>query len=354
MSEQRDDEVEALLNAAKRLNMPGTVSPDDLGYSIESSAEFVARMRESDAQSSRRKRRIYWSVTAGLAASTAIVAGLFALPQGSDTAYAATPPILSYEYAQAAEVAYAPGRPASDTLLRLSRTARNHATTGIGPVQRVTTASWDAQIDADASKPNARVVANTRTTWLRPDGSQVNLDRAGEVVTATGELRPTSETGKVARETLPRGTFDAGRVSSLGGTAETVQARLLARAECDTSKPREITPCLYREIVDAYTNYVVPGPTASAFWAILAQRNDVRTLGTVTDRSGRAGIGIAFPVDPDNDLRSIIIIDRTTGQLMGRETLLTRDDAALGVEAPAIYSFSAILEVGLTKRTGPS
>jgi hypothetical protein len=348
VTDDESDEIDGLRRVAESARMPGTVSPESLGIQLESSSEFIARMRATQAGPAVRRSR---GLRVAVAFSVIVVIGALAVasPWRSSPAAAATPPALRFEFANEVNAAYAPGKAARGDLLRLAAAARTASPNqGSGMYQLVRTSSWDAHLDPDSANSKAIVVATERSTWLAPDGSMHIEESKGDIVNASGQLAARDPIG-TTREELSKGTFDASRSSNLGSNTTAVKQSLLSRADCLNKSSLQTSTCLYREVADLYSTYVVSPELAAYLWTVLAGQPEFRSLGSVTDRLGRTGVGIS--IDNNKDLgnqRPILIISTTSGQLLGQEILLTRNDPELNLKAPVVYSFSSIVSARYT------
>ena len=80
----------------------------------------------------------------------------------------------------------------------------------------------------------------------------------------------------------------------------------------------------------------------------------MRSLGAVKDRAGRSGVGISFIPAHAPMFRLVLIISPRTGELLGTEEILIKDSPDIGFTAPAIMSFTAILQSRYTDAVGPT
>src|SRR5262249_20064249 len=86
----------------------------------------------------------------------------------------------------------------------------------------------------------------------------------------------------------------------------------------------------------------------AAMWRVLAARPDVRYLGKVFDRAGRAGVAVTF--SNHSGERLVLIISPSTGQLLGAEDLLLYGASALHLTAyPAVEGYTIFLTEHWTK-----
>lgn len=125
-----------------------------------------------------------------------------------------------------------------------------------------------------------------------------------------------------------------------------------ARPECAPRSPGAAA-CLLHSATELYKVHVVPADLASAWWLMLADEPDVRSLGTAVDRVGRqveafaappgeGGIGTEIPV---------ILVDPVTGRLVGNESITLETDY-LRIDGPAVTSFTSVTEAHFVNSIG--
>lgn len=151
-------------------------------------------------------------------------------------------------------------------------------------------------------------------------------------------------------ETEPAGSIDAEYASTLPTDPDALREALLDRIECPAREPgAERSLCLYNEILDLFTTYVVRPELAEATWRMLAGEIGFTSLGSVEDRAGRAGLGISLIPEDRPHYRLVLIISTQNGQLLGNEEILIKDHPDIEVEAPAVVSFNAIVAAKRTE-----
>jgi hypothetical protein len=129
-----------------------------------------------------------------------------------------------------------------------------------------------------------------------------------------------------------------------------LRAALLKDAYCRSTKLDTVsTHCLFERINALYTTWIVPPQLSSHLWTMIAAEQGVRLLGGVTDRAGRRGVGISLIAGDEPQTRHILIISPTTGQLLGSEDILIKTTSRSDVKAPAIATFTAILDTRYTE-----
>lgn len=357
------DELELLREQARTLGMPSQIEPKTLGVTLPSARSMLERAKTAEAANEQRppslqrarRRRL---LARGLAAAAAVagIATVVVSPWQQHTADATTPPVLDYEFANAQNIAYAPGKDARAELNRLAQTASEQTKArGAGSIQYLLTDNWFAELE---DSKRAELIPKRRETWLRADGSLRARESAGTPLSPDGRglsKHSAARTSGVTDETYPAGDLDPQFVAKLGANVDKVRSALMRKAECeDRNRGPNRAACLYQEITGLYASYVVPPKTVAAFWRILADEPTMRSLGSVKDRAGRAGLGISFiPVDSPQ-FRRVLIISPDTGQLLGTEDILIKKDPEFKLETPAIYSFTAIMDTRYTRVFGPS
>jgi hypothetical protein len=280
-------------------------------------------------------------------------------PWTSPTAEADTPPVLRYEFADADNIAHAPGKDAHAALLALATTASDAPVPpSHGPNQHVVTDNWFANIDDKARKDSVAVIPTVNETWLSPDGSLRLMERRDSPLAPDGRglpqkgswdsLPPTSD------ETNKAGSNDTNAISALPIRMSALKPALLTLTQCDDAArgPRRAF-CLLTKMDEYNSFYVVPPRMSSGFFRLLADQGAVRLLGTVSDRAGRKGVGISL-INPERpQYRLVYIVSPTTGRLLGIEEILIKSDSRLELKVPAITRFTAFLESGFTAGMGP-
>lgn len=356
------DELELLREQARSLGMPPQIEPETLGVTLPSASSMLERAKAAEAANTqggpslqRGNRRRLVIRTLAVAAALAGIASIVVSPWQQPSADASTPPVLDYEFANAQNIAYAPGKDARAVLDQLADAASQQPdVSGPGSIQYLLSDNWFAEL---GDSKTAELIPKRRETWLRADGSLRAREASGTPLSPDGRglsKRPATRASDVTDETYPAQDIDPRFVANLGTNVQKVRDALMQKAECeDRNRGPSRTACLYQEITGLYANYVIPPKTVSAFWRILADEATMRSLGSVKDRAGRAGIGISFiPVDSPQ-FRKVLIISPETGQLLGTEDILIKDDPDLKLETPAIYSFTAILDTRYTRVFGP-
>lgn len=319
---------------------------------LESADAFIARMKAQDAAaantspSTPASTRRRWLVTGTIAAAAAAIAVAVVLRPTGTPVIADTPPVLDFEFSSAVRIAYAPGEEPRTVLDVLTQAAKDTPTSsGSGPVQHHVTDNWYSDQD-DAG--NSLITPRVTETWLEPDGSLVSKDATGPQLTSDGRGIPTDGPAYASTPTideLPAGTIDADFAETLSRRPAELRQQLLEHAGCEsrTTPSSERSYCLYTEVRGLFSTYTVDSKLAAAVWQMLRDEEGFTSLGSVEDRAGRNGVGISLIPDERPQYRFILIASSQTGQLLGAEEVLIRQDPDLAVRPPAVISFSTIV-----------
>lgn len=353
------DEVERLRKTALDAGLDPRVDPEDVGVRLDSADDLLARFAAppADELSVRRTRRFAILAAASIAASAALVLGILQ-PWSSSPAAADTPPVLDYEFANAQNIAYAPGKDATSALRDLAVAAtRSAEPPGRGDVQHVVTDNWFASIGDDEGADDIALVPTLNETWLSPDGSFRLIERTGKPLSADGRGVAKEVEGLQSRadETQPADSIDPTLLSSLPEDPARLRPALLKATECDrdpAGNPRAW--CLIGKVEEYNSTYVVPTRVTAALWDLIAEQGATRLLGEVKDRAGRPGIGISLIPAQRDEYRRVLIADPRTGRLLGVEEILIKTLPDLDVKAPAITSFTAYLTAEHVSQAGPA
>lgn len=354
------DDVDLLRQTALAAGLDPRLDPEDLGVRLDSADDLLARLNKTPADevSSRRRRRFGTLAAASVAATTALVLGVLQ-PWQSSPAAADTPPVLDYEFANAHNIAYAPGKDPTSALRQLSTAARSFTQPpGNGDIQHVVTDSWFGSIDDDKGANNIALIPTLNETWLSPDGSFRLIERTGKPLTADGRgVAKHAVEGLKARadESQPADSVDPTLLSSLPTDPVQLRPALLKATECDRDEagsPRAL--CLFARVEEYNSNYVVPPRVTAALWDLIADQRATKLLGEVKDRAGRPGVGISLIPSDRNQFRQVVIASPETGQVLGFEEILIKTIPDLDVKAPAITRFTAFLAAERVNQAGPA
>ena len=352
MSREHTDEVELFRQQAEELGFGHAEDFPEATADLETADEFLARMRgsvEGDGDvsgtvvhSAHRFRRSRWVLgVVGVAAAASLV--LMVTRHGASPAAADPPPILDYEFATAATIAYAPGVPskhAFDLLATLS--AKDRPDLGSGDIQYKQTDNWFSEIDDDGT---SRIVPRLSETWLRPDGSLTTHERRGQALSADGRgLAPDDAGKRTVNESLEPGSVELFE-PRLSTDPAKLADQLLDYTACESRRLGAIRAgCLFSAIKDLYQFQVVRPQLTTALWRMLAEEKGFRSLGTFVDRAGRDAMSLSYINPAEPTYRELFFGDMETGQLIGFEEILIKTIPDLKVKPPSVTSFSTFLK----------
>ena len=271
-------------------------------------------------------------------------------PAASAKTAKGTAPMLHYVLTGAAQPGSITGLPpARSVLLKLARAAEHRAPLpqpAGARISFVVTNDWFMDTAASHGKSSSVIIPEVDDTWFAPNGKSRVLARQGHpivVVNGSKETLRSLESGKpVSSERLgavPEDPF-AGHLS----LAPAALKRELLRADPSGN------PVSYRlvDTIRVLHEQITSPRLDAAMWQVLAARPDVRFLGRVTDRAGRAGVAVAF--SQRSGERLVLIISPTTGQLLGSEDLLLSGAPALHLTTyPAVVGYTVFLSQHWTK-----
>lgn len=279
------------------------------------------------------------------------VAGLLlASPWSQPPARAEAPALLDFTLARAADIVVAPGETARNDLILLADAARTvpaPGDTGVaGTVQYVQTDTWSTGLEYAGDASTSGVTPVVVQTWTSRDGAQTVVRQPGDELGSNGRglMAVAPAAAPSTDQTLPPGSADPDAVTSLGTVPAVVREALISLGGCEPGTPDTVrAACLSQEIVGLFSQHLVPPASAAAVWTAIADEPGFRSLGRVTDRAGRAGIGISVISSDVPEYRTVLIISSADGQLVGTEEILIQSDPDAGLQAPLVTAFSAIL-----------
>lgn len=241
--------------------------------------------------------------------------------------------------------------PARSVLLKLARVAEHRAPLPQPPgahISLVETNSWFMGTAVSGGKSSSVITPEVDQTWFAPNGKSRVLTREGRpVVAAVGSkatLRALEHGRRASSERYGAQAFDpfVGRLS----LEPAVLKRELLRAD---PGGQSIAKRLF-DTISMLQHQIVSPRLDATMWRVLATESDVRYLGKVTDRAGRAGVAVAFTKAPGE--REVLIISPTTGQLLGWEDIFLSSAVAPALHLsayPAVTGYTIFLSQHWTK-----
>ena len=265
------------------------------------------------------RRLVAIAAVTGVAATLAVGGIQLMDPLGErQVAQAATPPLLPGELS--------PGDPAREALLALAERAEADTTLpGDGGRHVVRLRSWYLWTQAGAERVTSRVVeVRSELEW--------NADRSGRETSTID--------GKATVTTWAPGEYEPAFAYPLPVERDA----LLERLEPGHHIAEYGTPGLISAIGSVYGGSTPSPAVRGALLRLLAEREDVITLGTIEDRLGRRVD--AFALDSDHGglpNRRILMFDPATGRLLAAEEVLTERPGLLNVKIPSVFSYDLYL-----------
>ena len=341
MSDENDP-LEELRAASRSAGFADGARSTERGVSLEDVDALVARVVQEPERRSlvRRAAPAFLVAAAVLAVAIAFVV----VPSGT-TASAEAPPVLSFELAQARDLVGTVGVDPTDVLNDLADAAARQKLPE-GEVSRtVNTDNWFGE---SVNNANPVIVPRRTSNTVNPDGSVHTVELVGRPLSADGRgIDPdVKASGKpYVDEMQPPGSLDPDVMADLPRDPDQLREALLDRIDC---LDRELGPvrshCLFTQIVGLHYLYPVQSDLESAMWRMLADEDAIVSLGEVEDRANRPGIAISM-VSPDPpDFRLVLIIDPSTGHLLGYEEIQIRPQKSSDLVPPAIASFTTFLD----------
>ncbi|WP_256791998.1 hypothetical protein [Terrabacter sp. Ter38] len=276
------------------------------------------------------------AVIGGLAAAGAasiLVVGSPLLPGGKPAAaFAATPPVL--------DGCLAEGGPATQALTSAAASAVRSTLTGsLG--SRYSTWSLFTRVVNDQPVRSA-VVPQDVNFSLVEDGSGQRTVRIG-----TPEVPVGSE---VSDFDLPTpGTVIRDEKYGPGQTPRVYAGALSAEASTLWDQLSQAHPIselgtgeLFVAITDLYKEQVPDPAVRAQLLRLLASRTDILDLGTLRDRTGRAGLAVGVSSSQPGGLpaRFVMVFDPASGALLSYEQILTSSPGKLDVKIPSVIDYA--------------
>lgn len=257
---------------------------------------------------------------------------------------AAEPPVLRFS-AVVGPLTPDSGTPAREALLRIANAAAEQAPpsrAATATTQHVVTDQWRLEVETDAAADrHVRIRPTHNESWLFADGRTRYLEVATDAAFAPdGELIDSdTEAGDVVRDEIMPAfpERDAHWASQLPRDPDALEHLWLRWVDDPAvENPTSATVVIAHEISRLFDTWVVSPDLAATAWTVLAAQEDVRDLGTVTDRAGRAGQGFAV-WNANESALEVLIVDPSTGDLLGTEYVLFEPGSTV---QPVVGSFT--------------
>ncbi|MDR0417183.1 MAG: CU044_5270 family protein [Propionibacteriaceae bacterium] len=284
-----------------------------------------------------RRRALAVACAAVVVVSGGAVAVLAPWQEDAGTTTLRTPALAQFEFS-----ARDSGGAAAAALHQLAAAAAAQPPSGDGPIQLVIAEKWS--LPARESQGTAQLGPLTAVRaehYLLDDGAWRVIERRGQPVDDKGQIAnwtAAATAPATSDQTLPGPSEGPDYPTRLPTDPEALAARLAAE------KPTCAQPayCLGEALIRLHQTYVLEPRLTAALWSAAADMAEVVYLGQTRDRLGRAAVAIQTP-GADAGRVNVIYADPVSGAFLGSEEVVTADDHALGLPAPAVVSFTAIV-----------
>ncbi|MEJ7690755.1 MAG: CU044_5270 family protein [Nocardioidaceae bacterium] len=258
------------------------------------------------------------SARIGLIVASAVLAaiGLHVVEGGGGAAMAMTPPVLPTAHQPTTEDAAAQLRQIAELV------AAQPDDTGSGDAAIIEMQSWSLFTRIDGEQVTSEVVPEVTTKRVEADGS---AEYTSSYTFADGSTNVETASVTNALSWPLRG---------LSADPATLAAQLSAGHTQQGAAGR------FDAVVDAYRQMPIGPPARAAILRYLAGTDGIASVGSVTDRIGREGLGFTLNSDYSGlPTRYMVVISPTTGELLDYEETLTGDAGKLNVQTPAVVNY---------------
>lgn len=301
----------------------------------------------------RNVRRVSVAVIVSAAAVTVAITGL---PTGHDVgstaaAYAATPPMLRFQYSPAT------GPNASPVLEQIAtRESRQRGLPGKGSVDYLEYRAWGRATSVSHGEGQSSVAPLLVAQWTTSAGQVYRLSASGPAQSLTATSKESIQPGPSSLHNGAPSVADTERLFDL--TRLSRDPAVLAGQLIDRAHPIQyVYPASFMpldlqrldNILFLYRQQAISPDPQAAMWRVLARIPGWVDLGSVTDRLGRHGI--AYDSAFGQPTCYVLTFNSTSGALLGHEKVVitkvgegTRDP--LGVRIPAVIEYNAYIITG--------
>lgn len=290
--------------------------------------------------------RVLAAATAVAAAGVIAVAGLSS-PGAAPVAYAETPPALAIHAPAATE-------DGSAALTRLADLAAAQPAPAPAAFQYLESIDYNTVTAVADGRTTVMVTPSRTQMWVSP---------------RTGQARWTSVSAGGSDTWSSDGVIDPALIDPAG---ETTNEDTIGPADSSVALPTD--PQALRAVLEAgghdpdgglvrgylddlYNRFskTLPTPAQQAgIWRLLASTGQLKTLGTTTDRAGRPAIALSYDTTGTmaGQKRYQLLIDPTTGLLLGHEEIALKTSPMWAQHAPAVMGASTyLLSTGVASDT---
>jgi len=326
-----EEELERRLRRAD----PAT-TPPDAQLSVRAEADLRRIITGSGAKKSPR-RQGRWLALPALGAL--LVLAFFLVQQvlpsnvsGNQTAMAATPPVLT-----------GTGTPRDFAVFVKEAAAKLRDQEPETPTRRASYEAWYVNTDFDADGSTFSYVSpqEVTTTW--------RADLSGEITVVTGT--PYLPEGSIAPDTEPTAagalvreeSFGAGEMGIVFAAEPPTDAASMSAylteygGVMDPKDPAQVLEAVGQLL----SEWTLSGAEHSALLESLAEVPGFESIGSVTDRLGRAGLGFSAQSPADPRFQSILVLDATTGEILSMEKVYLGGVPEFSFDPPTVTSYIA-------------
>jgi hypothetical protein len=213
----------------------------------------------------------------------------------------------------------------------------------------VLTNEWYMRTAVAGGVARSTVIPHIEQTWSAPDGAIRQVQRTGQpMVTAVSNPRALSQPAGNAAATVSTYPPDQALAGPPARDLSLNPAQLRAQLLHAFPYRHSDWPASYHliRIITDLSHQAVSPMLEAAFWQVLAGQRDMKDMGTVTDRAGRAGDAVAF-TDRQGIERLVLVISPSTGRLIGWEDMFLRNPGGLSITTyPAVIGYISFLTNG--------
>jgi hypothetical protein len=298
-------------------------------------SELVSTRRLITAQDHRRagpSRLISLAAAAATAVVVVVALGLTLFFPSAQT-YAATPPLL--------EVSLVP-QPREDLLMDMSQKAML-AGENLPAEPQATTISaraWSLVATSDGQHQTANMVNLEHEITVQPDGSVHEIVTAGPSVDTDG--RPVTEGVPAVGEVISEDEWAAGSpalrfTNPLPSESDQIPA-YVAKAYGTTELPD--AALVINSVADLMTQRQLSSAEEATVLEYFAHEADVKVVGAVTDRLGRAAIAFSAVHEEDSSYEEYLLVSPDSGKILAVETHYVAQGRT-DIPSPSVTSYIA-------------
>jgi hypothetical protein len=232
---------------------------------------------------------------------------------------------------------------------QLAKVAERQPFDDSGTIHKTVRDAWFLSTDPATGKSSAASVLvptvveqfsfpNARVRVIERRGSP--LDSNGQVTNKQGNW---SDDPALSDDSFRSTKTEAGYPATLPTDPDALVTQLI---EDETQCAGIRAFCLSTALTQLHFKYAVPPAQTAALWRVLADEPTISWLGKSRDRLDREAVAFSLP-GADTSRRILLFADPDTGDLLGSEEVLIEDSAELGLDAPAVVEFTALVEARL-------